>query len=110
MSERKTPILLRRGGLTGDVYAIYRYTRKTVRGRDVIDAHAKQPVTADFDALVCMELLDDGAEDIIGILDGVADGKLLNEGERGQVREFRERLRVLVERHNARVEPVPPAA
>jgi hypothetical protein len=102
MTERKTPILLRRGPFSGEVYAIYRYRRKVVRGRDVIDAQAKQAITADYDALVLMELVDDGAEDIVGILDGVADGKMLTEDERVQVRTFRERLRALVERHNVR--------
>jgi hypothetical protein len=103
VTERKTPILLRRGPFTGEVYAIYRY-RRAARGRDVIEAQAKQAVTADYDALVIMELVDDGAEDIVGILDGVADGKMLTEDERVQVRIFRERLRALVERHNARIE------
>lgn len=102
MTARKTPVLLRRGPLTGDVMALLRYTRKTVRGRDVIDASSKQDVTADFDALLLEGLLDPDAKDIVGILDGVADGQLLTADEKAQVRAFRERLIGFIERHNTR--------
>jgi hypothetical protein len=106
VTSRKTPILLRRAPLTGEVMALYRYTRKTVRGRDVIDAgfDGKQSVTGDFDALVLTELLDPDSPDMVGILDGVADGQSLNDEERTQVRAFRERLKTMVERHNARLD------
>ncbi len=107
MATRKTPILLRRAPLSGDVMALHRYTRRVVRGKEVIDAgfEGKQDVTADFDALVCEALLDNSelgiaSPDIIAILDGVADGLVPNEQERAEVRAFRERLKALVERHN----------
>lgn len=74
VSERKTPILLRPGGLSGEVYALYRYTRKTLEnGRTVLDATGKQSVQADFDALLLEILIVDDTPDIVGILDGVAD-------------------------------------
>lgn len=102
MSKRKTPVLLRRGPLTGDVMALLRYTRKTVRGREVLDASSKQDVTADFDALMLEGLLDPDARDIVSILDGVADGQELTDDERAQVRVFRERLAAFCVRHNTR--------
>lgn len=102
MSERKTPVPLRRGPLSGDVMALLRYTYKTVRGRDVIDTSSKQNVTADFDALLLEGLLDPDAKDIASILDAVADGQLLTADEKAQVRAFRERLVVFIERHNTR--------
>lgn len=106
MSPRKTPILLRRAPVSGEIMALYRYTRKTVRGRDVIDAgfDGKQSVSGDFYVLACQELLDPDAPDIVGILDGVADGQALTDEERIQVRAFRERLKAMVERHNAVVD------
>jgi hypothetical protein len=101
---RKTPILLRRGPVSGRVNALtnYRYVNggKTIH----VVGDGKHDVSGDFDVLVLMELVDDGAEDIVGILDGVADGQTLTDAERGQVRTFRERLRAMVERHNARVD------
>jgi hypothetical protein len=106
--SRKTPILLRRGPMTGSVYAIHRYGHATLsNGREVIKAaiDGKQDITADFDALMLEELIDPDAPDIVGILDGVADGESLTDDERGQVRAFRERLAAACERHNARVTP-----
>lgn len=105
MSARKTPILLRRGPLSGNVMALHRYTRKTVRGRDVIDAglNGKQDVSHDFDALMLEELIDDGAEHIVAILDGVADGEPITDEQRAEVRVLRERLKVVIERHNERL-------
>jgi len=99
------PVLLRRGPVSGDVMALLRYTQKTVRGRDVIEAHRKQDVTADFTALMLQELIDETPEwpespDIVSILDGVADGHPLTAGERAQVRAFRERLAAACTRHN----------
>lgn len=102
MATRKTPILLRRAPVSGGIVALHRYTRKTIRGRDVLDAgfDGKQDVTADFDALVC-ELLLNPAPKIIEQLDGAARGMELTDGEREEVRAFREALCVIVERHNA---------
>lgn len=104
MSGRKTPILLRRAPMSGDIVALYRYTRKTIRGREVLDSgiDGKQSVQADFDVLMLEALLDPDSPDLAGILDGVADGEKLNDGEREQVRAFRERLVAIIERHNAR--------
>jgi hypothetical protein len=108
MGERKMPILLRRGPVSGRVNALTNY-RWINHGKSIrVVGSGKHDVSADYDALVLMELVDDGAEDIVGILDGAADGEALTDVERAQVRVFRERLKALVERHNARspVEPV----
>lgn len=104
MTARTTPILLRRGGLSGNVMALHRYTHKTVRGRQVIDAgmNGKQDVTADFDNLMLEELMDPDALDIVGILDGVVHLYALTAEEIHQVKMFRERLRAACERVNAR--------
>lgn len=109
---RKTPILLRRGPMSGAVVAVHRYTRTSVNGRDIVKAalDGKQDVTADFDALCLDELFGEDAPDIVGVLDGAADGETLAEDERRQVRAFRERLRAMAERHNARQEEAKDAA
>lgn len=104
--SRKTPILLRRAPLTGGVMALHRYTKKTVRGREVLDTgiDGKQDVTGDFDALVLEELMPDPGDSIIAELDGAARGFELTEAERQVIAAFRERLIAIVERHNARLE------
>jgi hypothetical protein len=81
--------------------ALTRYTWKN--GGKILQAatDGKHNVTADYTALMCEELLDPDSPDIIGILDGVADGESLTDEERVQVRAFRERLKKAVERHNA---------
>lgn len=102
--SRKTPILLRRGPLSGrvEVLTSYRYING---GRTLkVFGDGKHDVTGDFDALMLEELLADDAPDIVGILDGVADGESLTDEECVQVRKFRERLREACERHNARME------
>lgn len=104
MAERKTPILLRRGPLSGEVMAIYRYRKVVVNERELLDVSAKQSVQSDYDCLVLQELLDPDAPDIVGILDGVADGEQLDDEQRRQVRAFRERLRTMVERWNTHVD------
>jgi hypothetical protein len=80
--------------------ALHRYSRKG----DILEAatDGKQDVSHDFDALMLEELIDNGADDIVGILDGVADGESLTDEERTQVRCLRERLKTAIERHNAR--------
>jgi hypothetical protein len=104
MSQRKTPILLRQGPVSGRVHAIFRYTRSKGRnGRDIIKASldGKEDVTADFDALVCELLFDPDSPKIIEQLDGASrSGISLTEAERDEIKKFRERLIVLVERHN----------
>lgn len=104
LTARKTPILLRRGGLSGNVMALYRYTRKNVRGVDMLQASAdgKQDVTSDFDHLMLEELMDPDSPDMVMILDGVADGEILDDEYRVQVRAFHGRLKAACERVNAR--------
>ncbi len=104
MSARKTPILLRRGPVSGRVMALHRYTRKTVRGNEVLDTgiNGKQDVHDDFETLALSWLMDDGAEDIVAILDGAADGEPLTDEQRAQIRVVRERIREACESHNAR--------
>lgn len=102
MTERKTPILLREGPISGAIHALYRYKWKTLdNGHRVIESglNGKWDVTADFDALVC-ELLLEPAPDIISILDGVARDLPLDDGERMRAEAFRSALVRLVERHN----------
>jgi hypothetical protein len=102
---RKTPILLRPSSFDDRVHALYRYTRKKVRGVDVIDCgmDGKWDVTDDFETLLLKRLMDDGAENIVGILDGAAQGIDLTDDERAEVRVVRERIREMCERHNARL-------
>jgi hypothetical protein len=109
MSERKTPILLRRGPVSGQVMALYRYTRKTVRGREVLDAgmNGKQSVHEDFETLALEWLMNDGAEDIVAILDGASQERWtpdFTDAERAQVRVLHDRIKAACERHNERVE------
>jgi hypothetical protein len=102
---RKTPILLRRGPLSGRINALTRYTITERNGRELLKASEKYDVSADFDVLMLEELF--GAEndspDIVAILDGAADGYVLTAEEQAQVRAFRERLRSVCERHNKRL-------
>lgn len=109
MPSQKNPILLRRAPLSGKVMALRRYTRKQVNGRDQIKASSKDDVNDDFESLMVEFLFGDadGSNDcpnIIGILDGVADGEAIEDDDRREVRAFRERFRELVVRHNERME------
>lgn len=105
---RKTPILLRRGPMSGRVQALTSY-RFVNEGRVLkVLGDGKHDVSGDFDALVLEELFAQDAPDIVGILDGVADGQLLTADEKAQVRVFRERLREICERHNARLDSSAP--
>lgn len=105
-SVRKKPILLRIGPMSGCVRAIFRYTRSKGRNsRDIIKTPLddKEDVTADFDALVCELLFDTDSTKIIELeqLDGASrSGISSTETERDELKKFRERLIVLVERHN----------
>lgn len=101
--SRKTPVLLREGPLTGTIQALTRYTRKTVRGREVIQAatEGKHDVTADFDALVLETLLGDDCPDMAATLDGAARAMSLDASELEELGRLRERLVALIERHNS---------
>jgi hypothetical protein len=97
---RKTPVLLRPAPLSGGVMALTRYSWRNGGQMLVAATGGKHDVTADFDAIVMRTLLDPDSPNIVGILDGVADGAVLAADERAEVRAFRERLRAMVERHN----------
>ena len=103
MPARKNPILLRRGPLSGSVNALtnYRFLNggKTLK----VVGDGKQDVSHDFDALALEELIDNGAENIVAILDGVADGDPITDDQRAEVRVLRERLKTMIERHNERL-------
>ena len=100
---RKNPILLRRGPMSGRVQALTNY--RYLNGGETLKVlgDGKHDVSGDFDALMLEELFADDAPDIVSILDGAADGETLTDDERRQVRSFRERLRTVCERHNARL-------
>lgn len=104
MTRRETPILLRRGPLSRRVEALTNY--RYINGGQTLKVlgDSKHDVSGDFDAIMLEELFADDAPDIVGILDGVADGQLLMADEKAQVRAFRERFKAIVERHNARRE------
>lgn len=104
MRPRKTPVRLSKSPLTDRVMALTRYSVQERNGRPLYKAteDGKHDVSADFDALMLEELIAADAPDIVGILDGVADGQRLTCDEKAQVRAFRERLRAACERHNAR--------
>lgn len=99
---RKTPILLRRGPISGNIHALLRYKLTA----DVLVAYEKQDVSFDFYHLALEEMFgaDDECPDIIGILDGVADGEVLNDREKAQVRRFHDHFRAMVVKHNERLE------
>lgn len=100
--ERKNPVLLRRGPISGRIHALRRYTLKG----DLLTAHDKDDVTADFYHLMMEEMFgkEDKCPDIISILDGVADGYVLKDEEAAQVRDFRDRFAEIVTAHNERLE------
>lgn len=109
---RKTPVLLRRAPLSGDINVLTNYSRNG-DGPIKVRGDGKHDVSAAFYALLTQELLDgechtdvagESSPDIIAILDGAADGDQLSDDQRAQVRSFRERLREIVEDHNARIE------
>ena len=105
MAERKTPILLRRGPISGCVYAMHRYVRKVVGDTEIIDAglHGKQDVSSDFDALVLMELLD-GAPNGVPLLERCAQGFAVGSAGQVELTRLHRNLVAVVDRHNARHE------
>ena len=99
---RKTPVLLRRAPLTGRIMVLTNY--RWVKGGKILSVvgDGKHDVSADYDSLVLTELIDNGADDIVATLDGVADGQEITDAERYECRVLRERLKEMIERHNAR--------
>ncbi len=104
MSARKTPLLLRRSPLTGEVHALTAYTQAggVLRAR----LNGKHDVTADFGALVCELLLDDASEalpilDRLSLLEEPGEAPGLTLPEQMELRSFFEALRRVAERHNA---------
>lgn len=113
MARRKTPILLRRGPVSGRVMALTNYRIDEKLGVARVIADGKHEVTGDFYELMLRELIDgadhcgdhrEGTPDIVAILDGAADGEELSDEHRAQLREFRERLRDIVVAHNERID------
>lgn len=106
MAPRKTPILLRLGPVSGRIQALTRYSYKKIRGREVLEAHTdgKYDVTNDFHALVLEILIPDPESDLMAALDGAAQGEELNEAERKEIRDFRERMVKIIEAHNERAD------
>ena len=102
MSARKTPILLRRGPISGRINAVFRYTKQNNNGIELFRAatDGQQDVTADFDALVLEMLFDPDSPRIIEQLDGAAIGADLTYEERKEISKFRARLIEITERHN----------
>lgn len=102
---RKTPVLLRRGPLSGNINVLLRYTRLDGPRGEILKSSDKQDVTADFDALVMEILFGDGHDgppcpDIVYLIDKAAAGEPLNPDERVQMDGFCTRFKKLVERHN----------
>jgi hypothetical protein len=102
MSTRKTPVLLRRGPMSGIVQAITNY-RSSKEGYIKVVGDGKHDVQSDFDTLLLEELIPDPQSTIMAELDGAARGMKLNEHERQIIAEFRKRLVTVIERHNARL-------
>lgn len=101
---RKTPVLLRRGPMSGRINALTNY-RSLANGVIRVAGDGKHDVSSDFDHLMLEELYgkEDDSPDIIRILDGVAQDDRLTNDEIAQVRAFHDRLKAIVERHNARL-------
>lgn len=103
MAKRKNPVVLRKGPMSDNIYAITNY--RMINGGKTLSVvgDGKHDVSSDYDSLVLDELLDYGADDIVAILDGVIRQQKLSADELLQVENFHERLKNLVDRHNKRV-------
>jgi hypothetical protein len=99
MTKRRTPILLRRAPMSGEVVVVHQYSTNK---KGYVRAHddGKQSVQHEFDHLLLEELIPDPKSDIVATLDGAALGIGLNESERAEIRDFRERLINVITRHN----------
>jgi hypothetical protein len=96
VSDRKTPILLRAGPLTGSIFAITRYTRVTQGEREIINAQIKQDVTDDFRCLLLERLLGEHTG-LQLVLEKVRNHEELTSDEREQVGYLADRLREDIE-------------
>jgi len=88
MSERKNPILLRRGPISGRVEVITRYTEKD----GVVRAQTKHDVSDDFRALMLLTLMPPGCADLQPIMVRAAKGEELSEAEAESLGDFADRL------------------
>lgn len=89
---RKTPILLREGPLSGEVMAITRYSRRTLRGgREILEAHEKHSVHHDFLGVMLERLCGDD-NGIQPLLVKAARGEELSDEERERIGDFADRF------------------
>lgn len=102
MSQRKHPVVLRKGPVSDAVYVLTNY-RPMNDGKVLkVIGDGKHDVSADYDSMVLEEFIDYGADNIVGILDGVYQGETLSPDDLEEVRILHDRLVNLIERHNER--------
>lgn len=102
----KNPILLRQGPLSGEVHAIRRYTRKQVRGREVINAIDKDVVTLDFNAVMLQRLFgdDNDLQPLLGkAMEGAYEAGAITKDERNRIVPLLTRLEEAIEQVNAEI-------
>lgn len=92
MAERKTPVLLREGPLSGRVVAITRYTRQQTANGELIKAQTKHDVDGDFRHLLLHRVLGDPADALQPILVKAARGEDLTDAERDLIGQMADRL------------------
>jgi hypothetical protein len=104
---RSTPVLLRRGPLTGSINVLTNYRYVNGGATIHVATNGKHDVTGDFDALVC-EFLLDPAPDALPLLDQLSDDEdfMLGQEQRDELRRFYDALRAIVDRHNIQVDEV----
>jgi hypothetical protein len=97
---RKTPVLLRKGPVTGTIQALTNYRWRN--GGRVLQATdtGKHDVTADYDALTLETLLDPDAQEAACIIDQVIKGVPITAMQRKELRAFHGHLAAIIERHN----------
>lgn len=107
MSTRRCPVLLRQGPLSGEVHAIRRYTRKQINGREVIDAHDKDVVTLDFNAVMLERLFgeDNSLLPLLGeAMCGARDADAITEEDTKRIRAFLDRLKDAITQVNGEID------
>jgi hypothetical protein len=100
----KHPVLLREGPMSGEVHAIRRYTRKQVRGQEVINAIDKDVVTSDFEHVMLARLFGDdtGMQPLLGkAMDAAYGAGGITKEENNRIVEFLARLEDAINRTNA---------